>query len=243
MGSTKTESDDFHSINAGLFWFNSKSVSTTQIVKVQTSLQQWSLESGMSKNSFDGGLSFPIGKVSIGTKFGSERERSNSARKEKSETHFTALHIIPAAQINLNETTVLLSPDAERDIKKLRKERKFIDLLTFLDKYGSSRRSSARALIDKLMTTGTFVYQNTTLGGRLYHTQDFSLDKEGSESEKLERFKKSANASLGVPDLIQFKIGGSSEKGSSQSGGTETVQTSENLTWSGIGGNVTLSIE
>jgi hypothetical protein len=125
-------------------------VSTTKIQKVQTSLEQWSLESGMSKKSFEGGLSFPIGKASVGAKFGFERERSHSSKttSETSETRYTALHTIPAVQINLNETTVLLSPDAEFDIKKLRRERKFTDLLSFFDKYGSFSIVRAKAYAD-----------------------------------------------------------------------------------------------
>jgi hypothetical protein len=146
IGSTKKANDNADYMNAGLFWCNAKSVSTTQIVKVQTSLQQWSLETGMSKKSLEAGLSFSIGEVAVGTKFGFERERSSSSKtaSEKSETHYTALHTIPAAQINLNETTVRLSPDAESDIKGLRKERKFTDLLAFFNKYGSSCKSSER---------------------------------------------------------------------------------------------------
>jgi hypothetical protein len=59
----------------------------------------------------------------------------------------------------------------------------------------------------------------------------------------LKRFKISANASLGVPDLVELKIGGGYEKKSASSEGKNAAQTSENLTWSGIGGNATLSVE
>lgn len=125
-------------IEPGPFWSNAKAVATTQIVKTQNSLNYWSLVSGTSKNSVDAGLSLPFGKVTVGAKFGFERETSNSRKSstEESETHLTAMHNIPCVQININETTVALSSSAEYDLKKLRRERRFADLMSFIDKYG-----------------------------------------------------------------------------------------------------------
>ena len=40
-----------------------------------------------------------------------------------------AVNCVPKAQINVNETTVRLNPDAEVEINKLRRERRFGDLL------------------------------------------------------------------------------------------------------------------
>lgn len=57
IGSTKNEPKDSNSIYAGL-WSNSKSVSTTQIFKVEDSVQTWSLEGGMSSRSLEGSLYF-----------------------------------------------------------------------------------------------------------------------------------------------------------------------------------------
>ena len=87
----------------------------------------------------DAGLSLPIGeKITVRAKSGFEREKSEKHTTETTtdDTHFTALHDLPIMQINLNETTVQLSPDAEADIKKLRKGRNFSDLLSFFKKYG-----------------------------------------------------------------------------------------------------------
>ncbi|MCJ1428877.1 hypothetical protein MMC29_006788 [Sticta canariensis] len=236
IGSTKKEPKDYNAIYAGL-WSNSKSVSTTQIFKVEDSVQTWSLEVGMSSRSLEGGLSFPIGKATVGSKLGFERERSHQQSSDtvKDTEHFIVLHNIPFAQINLNETTVLLSPDAESDIKKLRKERKFSDLLAFFDKYG--RFMTSRTRQRELILTGTFVFQNTTLGGRLYHTQAFSSIKTNTESEPAQAVRKSANASLGIPQVAEVNIGDSSEKIESKKEGQSSGETTEILTWSSIGGN------
>lgn len=68
-----------------------------------------------------GGLSFPIGKATIGSKrFGYERDQwhEGSSGGVANTVHFTVLHSLPTVQINLIETTVLLSLDAKSDIKK-----------------------------------------------------------------------------------------------------------------------------
>ena len=114
-------------------------MSTTKVTKVTNSVEAWSAESGMTSRAFNAGLSFPLGKtVSVGAKFGFEREQTSEHTSDSKSTGlaFTVVHEIPTVQINLNESTVLLSPDAESDIKKLRKERNFSDLLSFFDKYG-----------------------------------------------------------------------------------------------------------
>ena len=149
IGSTKKGNGNRNAVSAGLFWTNCKSVSTTEIAKVQSSVQAWSLQSGMSSRSMGGGLSFPIGKATVGAKAGFEREQSGEHVSEEvtDKVHFTVVHTVPTVQINLNETTVLLSPDAESDIKKLRKGRKFSDLLSFLDKYGKVVPRVARSLV------------------------------------------------------------------------------------------------
>lgn len=138
IGSTKAPNREQNQPNAGLFWSNSKTLSTTSTTKVTDNHTQWSLESGMDSKSFDLGFSFPIGKVDVGAKFGFSREKSysKSSSFKSTEMCFTAVHVVPAVQINLNETTVLLSPYAENDIKKLRKDRNFDDLMLFFDKYG-----------------------------------------------------------------------------------------------------------
>lgn len=110
----------------------------TEIVRTQDSLQVWSTKSGVSKNSLNIGASIPIGKATLGAKFGFQREKSKTAKSKttQNEVHFMAVHSIPKAQININETTVALSSDAEAEIKKLRQQRRFSDLLRFYEKFG-----------------------------------------------------------------------------------------------------------
>lgn len=179
----------------------------------------------------------------MGSKLGFEREQSHQQSSDtvKDTKHFTVLHNIPFAQINLNETTVLLSPDAESDIKKLRKERKFSDLLSFFDKYG--RFMASRTRQRGLILTGTLVFQNTTLGGRLYHTQDFSSVTAKNESEREQAVRKSANASLGIPQVVEVKTSYSSEKSENKKDGESKAETTENLAWSSIGGNPGLTVK
>lgn len=125
-------------IQAGPFWSNAKDVATTQIVKTQDSQNHWSLINGQSKDSLHAGLAVPLGKVTVGAKFGFQQEISHSESEsaESTTTLFTAVHNIPCVQININETTVVLSSSAEYDLKKLRRERKFSDLMNFVDRYG-----------------------------------------------------------------------------------------------------------
>lgn len=198
----------------------------------------------MTSRSLSGGLAFPIGeKVSLGAKFGYEREQSSRQTSENQDDKFTftAMHEIPTVQFNLNESTVLLSPDAETDIKKLRKERKFSDLLSFLEKYGMYNFSKASRLT--LIIIGSIVFQNTTLGGRLYYTQKSTSNKRSESSETESKLKKSANASLGIPERVEVKVGYSSTKSESIQSGNKKTETADNIMWSGIGGNPGFVVE
>lgn len=94
-----------------------------------------------------------------------------------------------------------------------------------------------------MTSIGTLVYQNITLGGRLYHTQAFSSLKKEDEHKSAERMKISANASLGIQDVLKVEGGGSHEKTENEAGGSASAYYAENLTWSGIGGNASLSVE
>lgn len=213
-------------------------------MKVEDTLQQWSLQSGMSSKSFEAGLSIPIGKASVGTKFGFEREQSNRDERENKVkgSSLTALHLITTAQVNINETTVLLSPDAQTDIKRLRQKRRFSDLYTFLVKYGMPTRCSL-VLLKITITSGTQVYQTVTLGGQLYHAQSLSSTDTQHEQEQTNTVKKSMNASLGIPDLVEVTTGYSQQDSNKMVEGNREVHTTENLAWSGIGGNPTLIVE
>lgn len=93
------------------------------------------------------------------------------------------------------------------------------------------------------MFTGIVVFQNTTLGGRLYHTQDLSSQKDTDEYKQKEEVKKSANASLGIPEVIEVKGDASSKTGDAINDGAIESKFEENLLWSGIGGNPGLSVE
>lgn len=110
----------------------------TEFSNSQNSLDSWSTKSGMSKKTLDTGISFPIGKATLGAKFGFEREKTHEEKNKfaTQQSSFIAVHSIPKAQISLNETTIRLSSDVEAHIKKLRRERKFSDLLRFFEKYG-----------------------------------------------------------------------------------------------------------
>lgn len=110
----------------------------TEFNNSQNSLDSWSTKSGMSKQTLDAGISFPIGKATLGAKFGFERERTHYEKNNfaTQQSYFIAVHSIPKAQISLNETTIRLSSDVEAHIRKLRRERKFSDLLRFFEKYG-----------------------------------------------------------------------------------------------------------
>ncbi|KAK7409063.1 hypothetical protein QQX98_008767 [Neonectria punicea] len=227
IGSSEKNEHASETIHAGLFWSSPNVLSTTKIIKIEDTVQQWSLQSGMSSQSFNAGLSFPIGKATVGAKFGFEREQSHK-NEQKSMEHgsaITALHLIPTAQINISETTVLLSPDAEADIKRLRQKRRFSDLLSFLMKYG------------------TQIYQTITLGGQLYHAQCLNTTGTQHEEEQTNRVKKSMNASLGIPDLVEVTTGYSKENMNTNVQGERQEHTKENMSWSGLGGNPTLIVE
>ncbi|PCD31421.1 hypothetical protein AU210_011075 [Fusarium oxysporum f. sp. radicis-cucumerinum] len=227
IGSSEKDEPESTKVHAGLFWSSPNILSSTKIMKVEDTLQQWSLQSGMSSKSFEAGLSIPIGKASVGTKFGFEREQSNRDERENKVkgSSLTALHLITTAQVNINETTVLLSPDAQTDIKRLRQKRRFSDLYTFLVKYG------------------TQVYQTVTLGGQLYHAQSLSSTDTQHEQEQTNTVKKSMNASLGIPDLVEVTTGYSQQDSNKMVEGNREVHTTENLAWSGIGGNPTLIVD
>ncbi|KAK7415229.1 hypothetical protein QQZ08_012403 [Neonectria magnoliae] len=181
----------------------------------------------MSSQSFNAGLSFPIGKATVGAKFGFKREQSNKNEQKSKEygNAITALHLIPTAQINISETTVLLSPDAEADIKRLRQKRRFSDLLSFLMKYD------------------TQVYQTIALGSLLYHAQCLNTTDTQHEEEQTNRVKKSMNASLGIPDLVEVTTDYSKENRNTTAQGEREEHTEENLSWSELGGNPNLIVD
>ena len=82
---------------------------------------------------------FDQGEAECRSEIGYEREHKTSKREENrsDESAYIAVHEISTIQLSLNEFIVQLSPDAEADIKILRKDRSFSDLLSFLDKYGA----------------------------------------------------------------------------------------------------------
>ncbi|ETS80719.1 hypothetical protein PFICI_08248 [Pestalotiopsis fici W106-1] len=244
IGSSGKKELESSKIHAGLFWSSPNILSTTEIIKVEDTVQQWSIQSGMSSKSFTAGISFPIGKASVGAKFGFEREQINENEQKKAErcSTLTAVHLIPTAQININETTVLLSPDAEADIKKLRQKRRFSDLFTFLMKYGMKTQRSSSSL-SLTVSAGTQVYQTVTLGGQLYHAQSLNTSDAQQVQEQKNRVKKSMNASLGIPDFVEVTTGYSKEDSNTKVEGNREIHTTENLSWSGIGGNPTLIVD
>lgn len=92
-------------------------------------------------DSLDAGVAFPIAKAVVGSTFGFQQEisKSKSDSAESTKTLLTVVHSVPCVQININETTVVLSSGAEYELKKIRRERRFADLMTFIDRYGMLR--------------------------------------------------------------------------------------------------------
>lgn len=139
LGSTKNVNSKPGQVNAGLFWSSSKSVASTRISKTMSTLDTWLLQSSYSKKSFDVGLSGGVKGVDLGGKFGfdSEKSQKSSVSTGKKEERLTAIHVIPIIDINLNETTLQLSPDCVKDIVRLRQDRRFADLKKFYEDYGT----------------------------------------------------------------------------------------------------------
>lgn len=104
-----------------------------------STLDTWLLQSSYSKKSFNIGLSGGFKGVDLGGKFGfdSERTQKSSASIGKKDERLTAVHEIPIIDINLNETTLQLSPDCVKDIVRLRQDRRFADLKKFYEDYGT----------------------------------------------------------------------------------------------------------
>ena len=87
------------------------------------------------------------------------------------------------------------------------------------------------------------VFRNITLGGRLYSIQLIkSNDSKKISSEEIHS-KKSANASLGIPEKVEIKGGGSSAKGNPKEEGEKKSEFVDNIMWSGLGGNPGLAVE
>ncbi|KAF2762531.1 hypothetical protein EJ05DRAFT_495410 [Pseudovirgaria hyperparasitica] len=221
IGSTKRDSGADKHTHAGLFWSNSKALSTTNVAKTTSSEEKWSMESGMSTKSFKLGTSFPIKQVDVGAKFGFSRQKSHeeSENHENSEAELVAVHIVPAAQVNINETTVKLSPDAEEDVAKLRKERRFEDLLSFYEKYGM------------------MAFSTTTLGGRLFHSRKADTTSEADTKKDEENFKTGVNASLGIAKVFSIDGKFAKETKETTANGVSSSSTTEYIVWSSIGGN------
>ena len=219
--------DAIQEIHRAPFWSNAKGLSTTTVTESRNAVELWSAQSGMTSKTFTAGLSVPLGKANIGAKYGYQREKSHeqSSQKRTEELAYTAVHEIPTTQINLNESTIILSSNAEADIKKMRKDRSFAELLSFVEKYGS------------------FVFQNITLGGRLYHTQIASSSEAKDEKTEKDSIQHSANASLGIPDTVEAKVGFSSKDEKSTTTGGQESKKYDNLNWTALGGDPRLVVE
>ena len=87
------------------------------------------------------------------------------------------------------------------------------------------------------------MFQNTTLGGRLYYTQISTSSGKGETSKQETNLKKSANASLCIPDQVEVKVGYNSTKSESTSSELKQINTTDNITWCGVGGNPGLVVE
>lgn len=61
----------------GQLWSQPMTEAKTEFNNSQNSLDSWSTKSGMSKKTLDAGISFPIGKATLGAKFGFEREKTH----------------------------------------------------------------------------------------------------------------------------------------------------------------------
>lgn len=87
------------------------------------------------------------------------------------------------------------------------------------------------------------IFQDVTLGGRLFHIRQFDKTTKDEGKGETEKLKVSAYASLGVPGILDASAGGSNEKGKEAATGTGTERSTENLSWTSIGGNTSLSVE
>lgn len=87
------------------------------------------------------------------------------------------------------------------------------------------------------------IFQDVTLGGRLFHIRQLDSTTEETEEKKTEKLKTSAQASLGIPGVLDGFGGGSYEKGKEEAIGDKKTRSTENLFWTSIGGNTSLSVE
>lgn len=87
------------------------------------------------------------------------------------------------------------------------------------------------------------IFQDVTLGGRLFYIRQFDKTTEEEEKKETEKLRVSAHASLGIPGILDAFAGGSYEKGKEVAMGTITEKSTENLSWTSIGGNTSLSVE
>ena len=138
LGSTKTLGSRPGNVNAGLFWSSTKTPAITTISRTLTTLDVWLSKGSFSKESFNIGASAGIKGVEIGGKFGFETEKSEISSTESAQKNerLTAVHEIPIVDINLDETTLQLSPDCLRDLERLRHHRRYSDLKKFFEEYG-----------------------------------------------------------------------------------------------------------
>lgn len=87
------------------------------------------------------------------------------------------------------------------------------------------------------------MFQDVTLGGRLFHIRQFDKTTTEEEEKETKKLKVSAQASLGIPGIVDTFAGGSYEKGKEIETGAHTERSTENPSWTGIGGNTSLSVE
>ena len=77
----------------------------------------------------------------------------------------------------------------------------------------------------------------------MHHTQESTSEEKSEQDEQKDKIRKSANASLGIPDKAEVKINYSSKKSDVTKTSEEKLDAKDFLTWSGIGGNPGLTVE
>ena len=93
-----------------------------------------------------------------------------------------------------------------------------------------------------LTTSGSLVFQNITLGGRLYHTESMQSVTESDESTYTEKKMRQASANLGIPHA-NFEFNFTKEKNFEAKTGEKSTDRAEFLSWNGVGGNSGLVVE
>lgn len=97
--------------------------------------------------------------------------------------------------------------------------------------------------LDSVKFSGTMVFLNTTIGGRLSSVRKTTATASKEETENEDEYKRGINASLGVPDKVSatgwYNVGEKSKTGH----GNKEKQEYDSIAWSSVGGDPTLTVE